>query len=91
MYVSYLVDQSLKHGTIKIYLSAILNLLIASGWTDLFAGVAWPRLMGGIKRVEVEKGGDKRQCLSIAPLILTKLKEAWSHVKTSITQRWAAP
>ena len=58
MYISYLVDQSLKHGTIKVYLSAILNLQIASGRTDPFAGVAWP-----------------------SPLILTKLKEAWSPRK----------
>ena len=77
MYVSYLVDQSLKHGTTKVYLSAILNLQIASGWADPFAGVACPCLMREIKRVEVEKGGDKRQCLPISPLILTKLKEAW--------------
>ena len=81
MYISYLVDQSLKHGTIKVYLPAILNLQRASGRTDPFAGVAWPRLMGEIKRVEVEKGGDKRQCLPIAPLIVTKFKEAWSQCK----------
>ena len=62
-FVSYLADQKLKHGTIKVYLSAIRNLQIASGRTDPFAGVAWPRLdqvMRGIKRVEAEKGGDER-------------------------------
>lgn len=60
-YVSYLVDHNLKHGTIKVYVSAFWNLQIASSQTDLFAGVAWPRLdqvMRGTKRVEVEETKD---------------------------------
>ena len=94
-FVSYLADQKLKHGTIKVYLSAVRNLQIASGRTDPFAGVAWPRLdqvMRGIKRVEAEKGGDKRQRLPISPLILTKLKEAWSPHKDEYDTKmiWAA-
>ena len=68
-YVSYLVDHNLKHGTTKVYVSAFWNLQIASSQTDLFAGVAWPRLdqvMRGTKRVEVEE--TKGQHLPISPL-----------------------
>ena len=73
-YVSYLADQHLKHATIKVYLSAIRQLQIATGLPDPFAGTAWPRLdqmMKGIKRVEAEKGTVKRERLPISPLILS--------------------
>ena len=94
-YVSYLADQDLKHGTIKVYLSAVRQLQIAAGLPDPFAGVAWPRLdqvMRGIKKVEAEKGCDKRERLPISPLILTKLKEVWSPSQDSYDTKmiWAA-
>ena len=92
-YVSYLADQNFKHGTIKVYLSAVWNLQIASGRTDPFAGVAWPRLdqvMRGIKRVEAEKEETKDSACPY--LILTKLKEAWSPRKDEYDTKmiWAA-
>lgn len=86
-YVSYLANQHLKHTTIKVYLSATRHLQIAAGLADPFAGVAWPRLdqvMKGIKQVEAEKGTNKRECLPISPLILTKLKDAWCPTKRGI-------
>ena len=94
-YVSYLADQHLKHATIKVYLSAIRQLQIATGLPDPFAGTAWPRLdqvMKGIKRVEAEKGTVKRECLPISPLILSKLRDAWSPTKGEHNTKmiWAA-
>ena len=44
MYVSYLAEQKLKHSSIKVYLSAVRNLQIASGHSDPFAGAAMPQL-----------------------------------------------
>ena len=70
-YVSYLANQHLKRTTIKVYLSVTRHLQI----------VAWPRLDQGINRVEAEKGTDKRERLPISPVILSKLKEAWSPMK----------
>ena len=81
MYVSYLAEQKLKHRSIKVYLSAVRNLQIASGLPDPFTGAAMPQLvqiLNGIKRVEVESGNDKRERLPISPSILIKLNEAWS-------------
>ena len=39
-YVSHLAEQKLKHGTIKVYLSAVRNMQITSGLSDPFAEVA---------------------------------------------------
>ena len=94
-YVSYLANQHLKHTTIKVYLSAIRHLQIAAGLTDPFASVAWPRLdqvIRGIKRVEAEKGTNKKERLPISPVILSKLKEAWSQEKDKYDTKmiWAA-
>ena len=81
MYVSYLAEQNLKHGSIKVYLSAVRNWQIASGHPGPFVGAAMPQLdqvMKGIKRVQTEKGGNKRECLPISPSILLCLKRVWS-------------
>ena len=81
MYVSYLAEQNLKHGSIKVYLSAVRNLQIASGHPDPFVGAAMPQLdqvMKGIKRVQAEKGGNQRERLPISPSILLGLKKVWS-------------
>ena len=82
--MSYLANQNLKHATIKVYMSAIRHLQRRAGLTDPFSGVAWFRLdqvMNGIKRVEAERGKDKKERLPISPLILNKLREAWSPTK----------
>ena len=81
MYVSHLAEQNLKHGSIKVYLSVVRNLQIASGHADPFAGAAMPQLdqvMKGIKRVQAERGEDKREHLPISPSILLRLKRVWS-------------
>ena len=57
MYVSYLAEQKLKHGSIKVNLSAVHNWQIASCHP---VGAAMPQLdqvMKGIKWVQAERGG----------------------------------
>ena len=81
MYVSYLAEQKLKYGSMKVYLSAVRNLQIASGHSDPFTGSAMPQLdqvMKGIKRVQAESGSNKRERLPISPSILLRLKAVWS-------------
>ena len=81
MYVSYLAEQKLKHGSVKVYLSTVRNWQIASGHPDPFVGAAMPQLdqvMKEIKRVQAERGGDKREHLPISPSILLSLKRVWS-------------
>ena len=94
-YVSYLASQGLKHSSIKVYLSAIRYMQIASGMSDPFANVSWPRLdyvMKGIKKSQAEKGVKTRPRLPITPLILRKLKEIWdsSADKWDTKMIWAA-
>ena len=90
-----LANQNLKHGTIKVYLSAVRQLQIKYGMSDAFAGTAWPQLdlvMRGIKRVETERGMSKRERLPISPCLLRKLKEVWSpqSLEHDIKMIWAA-
>lgn len=71
-----------------MYLSAKRHLQIATGLTDLFAGIAWPHLdqvMRGIKRVEAEKGTDKRERLLYLHWFW---KMHGPQQKMSITPRW---
>ena len=94
-YVSHLADQGLKHSTLKVYLSAVRYLQIASGLGDPFGGVAWPRLdyvMRGIKKADAEKGSNSKQRLPITPSILCRLKElrASSSESYDIKMMWAA-
>ena len=90
--MSYLAEQKLKHRSIKVYLSIVSNLQIASGLPDPFTGAAMPQLLKGIKRVEAESGNDKRERLPISPSILIKLKEAWSDsmLNRDTKMIWAA-
>ena len=97
MYVPFLADQKLKHGTIKVYLSAIRNLQIASGLSDPFAGAAMPQhnqVMKGIhvKWVEAERGIEKRKRLPITPATLLNLKKVWSGRMSDFDTKmiWAA-
>ena len=80
-YVAYLAYQGLKHGTIKVYLSAVRNIQISYGFDDPSGEVPFPQLdlvMRDIKRAEAEKGVSKRELLPISPLILSWLNEVWS-------------
>ena len=94
-YVALLAQQGLKHGTIKVYLSAARYLQISTGRPDPFAGVAWPQLdyvMKGIKKVESEKGVTKKERLPITPAILEKLRQGWSAKRDAYDTKiiWAA-
>ena len=58
-YVSFLVNQGLKHRTIKSFLSAIRHLQISEGLGDPFHGITMPKLeyvLKGVKNHQAEKG-----------------------------------
>ena len=72
-YVSFLGGEGIRHSTIKVYLSAIRFLQIASGLGDPFAKSSWPRLeyvLKGIKRNQAETGVKSKPRLPITPTIL---------------------
>ncbi len=78
-FVTFLAREGLKHGTIKVYLSAIRYGQIAAGYKDPFA-TPWPRLqyvIKGIKRDQAEKGIKAKPRLPMTPAILRKLKHVW--------------
>ena len=78
-FVGFLAESSLKSRTIKVYLSAIRFLHIAEGAGDPFLP-GLQRLhytLQGVKRVEAEKGTEKRERLPISPDILRKIKGVW--------------
>ena len=93
-YVSFLAHQKLKHSPIKVYLSAIRHMQIASGLDDPIAA-HWPRLeyvFKGIKHDQAEKGTKSTPRLPVTPLILLKLKAVWdrSAQDPDIKMLWAA-
>ena len=67
--------------------------MLSFGLFDPYVNVSWLRLevMKGIKKVEVEIACNRKECLPISPLILTKLREAWSTTKDEYNTKilWA--
>ena len=93
-FVGFLAESSLKSRTIKVYLSAIRFLHIAEGAGDPFLP-GLQRLhytLQGVKRVEAEKGTEKRERLPISPDILRKIKGGWESAPPDpdICMLWAA-
>ncbi len=92
-FVSHVAESGLRHRTIKVYLSAIRFLHIAEGEKDPF-DPCLPRLqyiLHGVKRIEAERGLEKRQRLPISPDILRKLKAGWeAEPRPETTMLWAA-
>ncbi len=93
--MSFVGGEGLKHSTIKVYLSAIRFLQIASGLGDPFTRTSWPRLeyvLKGIKRNQAEKGAKPKPRLPITPMILRKLRTVWepSAPQRDIKMMWAA-
>lgn len=79
-FVAYLPDESLKHRTIKTYLSSLRYFQIRAGLVNPFEG-SMPRLdyvLKGVKRVQARNERGSRERLPITPVILRKLKEVWS-------------
>ena len=79
-FVSFLALESLKHRSIKVYLSAVRHMQISEGLADLFRGTM-PRLeyvLKGIKRAQVEEGRKERTRLPVTPTILRQLKQVWN-------------
>lgn len=92
-FVSQIAEAGIKHRTIKVYLSAIRFLHIAEGEKDPFepAHHRLQYVLQGIKRVEAEKGTEKRQRLPISPDILKKLRSVWEvEPVLGTTMLWAA-
>ena len=92
-FVAKIAEAGIKHRTIKVYLSAVRFLHIAEGAKDPFepAHHRLQYVLQGIKRVEAEKGVEKRQRLPISPGILRKMKAVWeADPQPGTTMLWAA-
>ncbi len=92
-FVAHLAEAGLRHRTIKVYLSAVRHLHVVEGERDVFAA-GLPRLqyvLQGVKRVESEKGLEKRERLPISPDILRMLKTVWENEpRPGASMLWAA-
>lgn len=93
-FVSHLAEAGLKSRTLKGYLSAVRFLHIAEGRGDPFAQ-DFQRLhyvLQGVKRVESERGTEKRERLPITPSVLRQLKVVWDREASDpdIVMLWAA-
>lgn len=93
-FVALLAETGLKCRTIKVYLSAVHFLHIEEGYGDPFSS-SLHRLhytLQGIKRVEAEKGTEKRERLPISPDILRKINGVWemSTIQPDTKMLWAA-
>jgi integrase len=93
-FVSRLAKDTLKHRTIKAYLSGVRYLHIAEGEGDPFLK-PMHRLeytLRGIKRCEAEAGEKSRVRLPISPDILRKMKAVWdaSADDPDTVMLWAA-
>jgi len=80
-FVAHLANSSLKHCSIKSYLSAVRFLHIAEGFSDPFE----PHLnrlqytLRGIKRIEAENGGENRERLPVGPNTLRCIRAVWDQ------------
>ena len=78
--VAFLVNEGLKHTSIKSYLSAVHYIEITLGLPDTFA-VLMPRLEQVLKGIKVWQGCQGRnkpnQKLPISPEILWRMKSLW--------------
>ena len=81
-YVAYLSNQSLKHRTIKAYLSALRFAQVHQGLGDPFRQSPMPLLeyvLAGIKRSQAKAYTPPKPRLPITPDILARLREQWVH------------
>lgn len=93
-FAAYLAKESLKHRTIKAYLSGVCFLHIAESHSDPFQQ-SMNRLhyvLRGIKRAESEGEQANRSRLPMSPSLLRKMKRVWETDKTlpDIPMLWAA-
>ena len=84
LYVAFLAEQNLSHGTIKSYLSAIRRGQIVRGLGDPFVA-SWPLLestLKGVKRQQAKKSPTQSQPrLPVTPQILGHLRDIWDRDK----------
>ena len=93
-FVTHLVEEGLKHRTIKVYLSAIRFLHIQQGYSDPLQR-SMQRLhyvLQGAKREEAEKGVQRRERLPIGPGILRRMKGFFEALtpREDAVMLWAA-
>ena len=93
--MAWLVNENLKHHTIKVHLSAVRHLQVAVALLDPFSGAPMGTLqyvLRGIKKAEVEKGAWPRERLPITPSLLLRMKAVWepSAEQPDTKMLWAA-
>ena len=93
-FVTELANSSLKHQSIKCYLSGIRLLQISAGLDDPFTHTM-PRLklvLRGVKRHQAECGTNSRRRLPITPSILCSIHSYWlsSNTGHDVPMLWAA-
>ena len=93
-FVARLVQEGLKHRTVKSYLSAVRHLHIEEGEEDPFQAPLnrLHYVLRGVKKTESERGGGSRERLPITPHVLRQIKAVWSAKATDpdIVMLWAA-
>ena len=78
-FVSFLALESLKHRSIKVYLSAVRHMQISEGLADPFQGtMLWLEyVLKGIKQAQAEEGRKERTRHPVTPTVLRQLKWVW--------------
>ena len=94
MFISRLAEEGLAHQSIKVYLSAVRNLHVASGLHEEFSKQLTPKLemvLRGIKK-ETAKSKSPRIRLPITIEVMEKIKEVLQRNPTSEDSilHWAA-
>ena len=93
-FVASMAKTGLKHRTVKVYLSAVRFLHIAEGAEDPFLPVLHQLqyILQGMKKVEAEKGMDRRERLPMTPHILRCIKAMWepSASDPDVVMLWVA-
>ena len=78
-FVASMVEQGLKHSTIKSYLSAVRHLQISVGGGDPRVG-SMPQLELIVRGTKKEQAGHpKRTRLPITPTILLRMRQVWER------------
>ena len=93
-FAATLVDDGLRHRSIKSYMAGVRHLHISEGHGDPFSA-GLQRLhyvLRGIKRAECLNGATKRERRPITPALLRKIKSVWDPMAqdADVAMLWAA-
>ncbi len=93
-FVAQLVQDGLKHHTIKTYMAGIRHLHIEKGLGDPFLPslCRLQYVLRGVKRTQAVVGGNCQQRLPITPSLLRVVKGIWNRDSDDpdLTMLWAA-